>query len=184
MFDNRGSRPRRSEAGAPGTTRETLAPLRTKGPVRKVTTSSGFRRGNPRGRCRRRFPSRKENFQRGRSHKFKTVSQMPWLFMCRLLVTGPLRRRTPTIGNRRGLELEKSAHPNPQLAWPFPAHLSPARHQRFPVRPPMSTPDDPKPWLARRAAFTIRSSSNGRRSPRDVPEALNLILSRASLLLV
>lgn len=36
----------------------------------------------------------------------------------------------------------------------------------------MSPPDDLKPWLARRAAFTIRSLSNGRRSLRDVPEAL------------
>jgi hypothetical protein len=44
----RGRPARRSVAGAPGTIREALAPLRTKGPVRKVTTSFGSRRGGMR----------------------------------------------------------------------------------------------------------------------------------------
>jgi len=36
----------------------------------------------------------------------------------------------------------------------------------------MSPRDDPKPWLARRTAFGDPPGSHGRRSLRDVPEAL------------
>ena len=59
----------------------------------------------------------------------------------------------------------------------------PRSSSAIPVSPPAHVPRAmiPSPgWMARRAALTIRPFSNGRRSPRDAPEALSHIQTRAS----
>jgi hypothetical protein len=184
----RGSPARRGAAGAPGTKRETLAPLRTKGPVRKVTTSSGSWRCRLRGLCgARSFTSTgKSNC----THFALTRRSNRELSFFPRAPDAPVR--AVVIGARTNAvlaaRLDDGATSNPKHAWLYSARISrlSISESRQSIRPPISPRDDPKQWLDGKAHFPQRSvpsvpvsrAVRRSRSLKDTHQLSNLFSAR------